>query len=95
MAEILAAEHPNEAEVVFKISATLPLDQCHVFSSADAARDNSLARALFFIMGVKQVLIETKQITLTRDTEIIWPLIIPPAINILSSRIRKLDMEVA
>lgn len=95
MAEILGTEHPSETEVVFRISASIPAEECHVFPNEASARENGLARALFLIMGVRTVRIEPDQVVLTRDPAALWPLIVPPAINIIASRIKKLHSEVA
>lgn len=95
MAEILGTEHPSETEVIIRLSAGLPAEQCNAFESAAAAKDNGLARALFLIMGVVRVAIATDQIVITRDPAVIWPLIIPPAFNIIRSRLKKLHLEVA
>ena len=95
MSEILGTEHPNESEVVFRISANIPPELCNIYADAAAAQENGLARALFLIMGVTKVQIATNHITLTRDPAVIWPLVIPPAINIISSRIKKIRLEVA
>ena len=95
MAKILGTEHPSENQVLFRLSAALPPESCRTYDNPAEALENGLARALFLIMGVQEVRIATDHVILTRTPETIWPLIIPPAINIISSRVKQFKTEVA
>lgn len=95
MAEILGTEHPGDHEVLFRLATPLPPELCRTFTQREEAQEWDLARALFLVMGVRKVDIRSECIVLERDPQSIWPLIIPPAINIISSRLKQLNTEVA
>jgi len=90
MSQILSTEHHGDHEVHFKISNPFPAAQSARYDSRDAAGDDALARSLFLVMGIRSVRLDADTITIERDPQVIWPLIIPPAVNIISSKIKNM-----
>jgi hypothetical protein len=93
MAKIVTTEHIEENEVRIRLSNRFPAAKYQTFRDHGEARQCPMARSLFLVMGVRQVRYEEDYVALERDPQVIWPLIIPPAINIISARIKKMKLE--
>lgn len=71
IAEIESTPNPNAMKFVLKEPITWGLSRS--FDSADAAQDDELARALFAIPHVTNVLYVDQWITVTQDGQAAWP----------------------
>ncbi len=87
---IIAEHTDNPHEVIFTVDVDLTDGESHIFAEAASAQDNPLARALFLVRGVSEVHIEKRLVRLIKEDGVIWPLVVPPAINIISSKLKKL-----
>ena len=87
----ILTEHPdNPHEVHFIVEVPLTSGETKIFPNRETATDEPLARALFQIMGVREVVIEKNRVRVIKAENVIWPLVVPPAIHILSARLKKL-----
>lgn len=69
---------PNPDALMFKVNETLIPIGTYEFRSAGQASDAPLPRRIFDIEGVVSVLVAPRFITVNKDDETPWPLIVPP-----------------
>ena len=69
---------PNPDALMFKLKEALVPQGTFEFRSAAQASDAPLPRRLFDLTGVVQVLVAPRFVTVNKDAETPWPLLVPP-----------------
>ena len=69
---------PNPDALMFKVQEALIPIGTFEFRSAAQASDAPLPRRIFDIVGVTSVLVAPRFITVNKDADTPWPLIVPP-----------------
>ncbi len=68
---------PNPDALMFKVQETLIPVGTYEFNSAAQASDAPLPRRIFDLSGVTGVLVAPRFVTVTKDGETPWPLLVP------------------
>jgi len=68
---------PNPSALMFKVAETLVPVGTYQFTSVAQAADAPLPRRIFDITGVTSVLIAPRFVTVTKEDESPWPLLVP------------------
>ncbi len=68
---------PNPDALMFKVTETLIPVGTYEFKSAAHASDAPLPRRVFDIVGVTSVLVAPRFVTVSKDSESPWPLLVP------------------
>ncbi len=85
---------PNPDALMFKVQETLIPTGTYEFKSSAQASDAPLPRRIFDISGVQSVLVAPRFITVNKDDDTPWPLIVPSIKDAIRDFLDSGDMAV-
>lgn len=85
---------PNPDALMFKVPETLIPVGTYEFKSAAQASDAPLPRRIFDIVGVVSVLVAPRFVTVNKDAESPWPLLVPSVKDAIRDFLDSGDMAV-
>jgi Fe-S cluster biogenesis protein NfuA len=94
MAIFLDSESTTDSNIFkFIISHTFSDSETRSYTSKEETQGHAIAAPLFNIMGVTAVTLRDNYVSVTKEDSVLWSLVVPPAINIISARIADLGTK--